>query len=665
MDQPPTITVPQGQTFNVFLNGDLVFDGPYSQGTVSDVSDSVANGRGGVLGVRDVAGSRQPPEPPNERPLIAGLIVAFLLAVECAASFAAWRFNYAPALGQPFAVVAVAWRSRLGALALLLFGSGITAVVARKAYRLGGVLCALAIPFVVGATGRLYSPMQLIGWQLRSASSTTTSVLRQAWAIAAGVALGSSFLLIAAWRRRGTSSPTMSHGSAYWGSPTLLMSDRGVLVGRHDDQTLRLGGEGHILTVAPTRSGKGVSCVIPNLLDHPGSALITDPKGENYAVTARWRRSAGHDVHALDPFELVGELASYNPLDLVDANSLDAVDDARMLADMLVLPEGKESGDQSFWNEEARGLLTGLILHVASSDRPETRTLAEMRDLLTLAPESFRTLLTTMSNSEAAGGLVSRAAARLLQKADRERSGVISTAQSHTHFLDSPRMKRVLGTSTFDFSSLKRESTTVYLVLPPDRIDGYARWLRLMIACGLLAVTRTAGQPRERVLFLLDEFAHLRRMHPVQRDIGLAGGYGVRFWLVLQDLSQLRSTYGDTWPTFLANVDLLQAFGTSDWDTAEYLSKMTGESTIRVASENHSKGVSRGRNANHQEGAGSSTSEAGRRLMFPDEVRRLPRDQQLLFVKGMAPMLSERVNYLTDVEFSARANSNPLYAPVG
>jgi type IV secretion system protein VirD4 len=369
-------------------------------------------------------------------------------------------------------------------------------------------------------------------------------------------------------------------------------------------------------------------------------------------------------VHALDPFGLVDQLATYNPLDLVDITGPDAADDARMLADMLVLSEGKEGGDQSFWNEEARGLLTGLILHVASSPQPELRTLTEVRDLLTQPPDSFQTLLKSMAKSPAAGDLVARAAARIMQKADRERSGVISTAQSHTHFLDSPRMKRVLGSSTFDFASLKRDLATVYLILPTDRIDSYARWLRLMIACGLLAVTRTRGQPKERVLFLLDEFAHLRRMHPVQRDIGLAGGYGVRFCLVLQDLSQLRSTYGDTWQTFLANVEMLQAFGTSDWDTAEYISKMTGEATIHVASENRSTGISRGRNAHRQHGVGRSTAEAGRRLLFPDEIRRLPRDQQLLFIKSMPPLLTHRVNYLTDQAFAARAEPNPLYRPV-
>ncbi|HUE97136.1 MAG TPA: type IV secretory system conjugative DNA transfer family protein [Longimicrobiaceae bacterium] len=138
---------------------------------------------------------------------------------------------------------------------------------------------------------------------------------------------------------------------------------RGLLLGRQGERLLRLAGEGHVLTVAPTPSGKGVSSVIPNLLDHPGSVLVTDPKGENYAVTARWRRDVGHPVYPFDPFQIARGDATYNPLDLINVASPEAVDDARLFADMLVLA-GVREDEQAFWNEEARGVLTGLILQV-------------------------------------------------------------------------------------------------------------------------------------------------------------------------------------------------------------------------------------------------------------------------------------------------------------
>src|SRR5260370_23488985 len=148
---------------------------------------------------------------------------------------------------------------------------------------------------------------------------------------------------------------------------------------------------------------------------------------------------------AFDPFGVVvaeGERRSYNRVALIDTKLDDALDDASLLAEMLVLTEGRGAlyPDQAFWNDEARALLTGLILHAAASTDPKERTLIHVRELLTLPPDGFANLLRDMQASQAAQHLVARAATRHLQKADRERSGVVSTAQIHTHFLTRPTM---------------------------------------------------------------------------------------------------------------------------------------------------------------------------------------------------------------------------------
>ena len=78
------------------------------------------------------------------------------------------------------------------------------------------------------------------------------------------------------------------------------------------------------------------------------------------------------------------------------------------------------------------------------------------------------------------GQLRCRAANRFLGKADREAASVMSNAQRHTHFLDSPRIARVLSRSDFHFSELRHRITSVFLVLPPNRMDAYSRWLRLL-----------------------------------------------------------------------------------------------------------------------------------------------------------------------------------------
>ncbi len=608
---------------------------------------------------------RRVPQVRDDRPRVFFLALGLALALSTATQYAAWQLAFSQSLGPPLFVPTARVTQLLRTVAVIGTGAGVSILLFPCCRRAAPLLLLLALCAAVGSVGPIYAPYQVMVWQ---ATVTTLPgarrVLQAAWIVAGSMALTIAVLVKVSWRSGRDPPPSQSHGSAHWGSGAVLHRDAGLLLGRQGARLLRLAGEGHVLTVAPTRSGKGVSAVIPNLLDYPGSVLVTDPKGENFAVTVRRRRELGQVVHAFDPFGIVGGLASFNPLDIIDASGLDAVDDARMIADMLVVPEGRQ-GEQSFWNEEARGVLTGLILHVAANSPRELRTLTYVRALLTLAPEPFAELLVQMRDSPAVGGLVARAAARLLQKADRERSGVISTAQSHTHFLDSPRMARVLGRSTIDLAVLKRRAASIFLVLPPDRLESYARWQRLMIACSLLAMTRTPGQPGHRVLFLLDEFPHLGKMGPVQRDIGLVGGYGARFWLMVQDLSQLRTTYGDAWPTFLANADALQAFGTNDWETAEYLSKMSGEATIRIDSENQSASVSHGSHWQRQQGSAFTTAEKGRRLLLPDEVRRLPREAQLLFVKGSAPLLVERLDYLRDPEFADRADSNPLYDGVG
>jgi type IV secretion system protein VirD4 len=578
-----------------------------------------------------------------------------LVATASGTQYVAWRLGFSSTLGVRF-MPGRPLAEGLWIVAVLSALAAIVATVRRRDWWVCGMAFFLSLSawLASGGAGPLYPPHQIFVWYGRFGH--VSSVFGPAWGVVVSVALFGGVVVSRAWRVLGPGH-SEAHGSAQWGDARELKGDRGFLVGR-DGRMLRFKGEGHLLTVAPTRSGKGVSAVIPNLLDHPGSIVVTDPKGENYAVTSRWRRDLGHTVVALDPFEQVEGDGCYNPLDLIDPERPDAVDDARLLADMLVVPEVRE---EPFWSEEARGLLTGLILHVATAVPQEIRTLALVRELLTLPPAGFAGLLSEMQQNQASCGLVARAAARLLQKADKERSGVISTAQSHTHFLDSPHMSRVLGASTIDLSALKTDRLSLYLILPTERLDGYARWLRLMIASALVGVTRARGRSRQRVLFLLDEFAHLGRLRPVQQGIGLAGGFGVTFWLIVQDFSQLKTAYGEAWPTFLANVDVLQAFGVNDWETAEHLSKLTGEATIVVESHSRSRGEGRSALEGGHRGAAWTRSEIGRRLLLPDEVRRLPRTTELLFVRGRAPLCRARVNYLSDPEFRGRAERNPLY----
>jgi type IV secretion system protein VirD4 len=481
----------------------------------------------------------------------------------------------------------------------------------------------------------VFWPMTITGWIIGASD----------WSNRTGIKL---------WGRR----PSDSHGSARFATRkerAAFEGSDGLLIGRDLDtgKLLRYEGPAHLLTLAPTRAGKGVGTVIPNLLLAERSVLVIDPKGENAKIAGEARKRFGA-VHILDPFGVTGLPASaYNPLGRLDAESPDLGEDAASLAEALVMdPPGQQS--EAHWNEEAKALLSGLIMFAVAHEDQDRKTLATVREYLTLPPEKFRALLELMQGTDAAGGLIARAANRFLGKSDREAASVMSSAQRHTHFLDSPRIVAATARSDFQFAGLRHDLTSIFLVLPPNRLDAYSRWLRLLVAQALQDIARDAeaaqagsARLKQPALFLLDEFAALGRLEAVERAMGLMAGYGLQLWPILQDMSQLKDLYGARANTFVANAGVLQTFGVNDFETAKWLSQMIGRETTGYRTESHKPG----------DAPSTSYNVTARDLMTPDEIMQIPPHVQLLRVQGKPVIIARKLRYFADKEFDG------LYPP--
>lgn len=472
--------------------------------------------------------------------------------------------------------------------------------------------------------------------------------------------------------------PLGSHGSARWGTVDEIRQGGhlvapgkpgGFALGRVPDALAGMDARfrfvGHVVTVAPTGSGKGIGAVIPNLLDYPGSALVLDVKGENAAVTARARRALGQAVYSVDPFAVNGDGgAAFNVLDRLDVWNPDCVSESAILADALVIAESK--GDAVHFDESAKNFLQGLMLHVAGLDDTERRNLGELRRLLTAGEAEFFDVLGAMAADDtAAFGIPARAANTLMGMADKERGSVLSTARRNTAFLDDPRVSAALSRSDFDLSEIKATAMTVYLVMPANRIGPNARFLRLFISSVIAAITSSNVQPAHRVAFLLDEFGQLGYMKQIEDAVSLLRGYGLAFWVFIQDLSQLKGTY-PKWQTFLAN-SAKSFFGTDDYDTAKYISDSLGKATIEFETENTGKnsgsGLSGGGGSmNRGKSTGTSQQFTGRELLTPDEVMRLGPEHPIVLVRGERPYLLGRLNYLADSEYAGRFDANPYHS---
>jgi type IV secretion system protein VirD4 len=217
-----------------------------------------------------------------------------------------------------------------------------------------------------------------------------------------------------------------THGSARFAIDKevapLTRPGSGLLIGRDPKSKalMRYDGPAHLLTMAPTRTGKGVGTIIPNLLTADRSVICIDPRGENAKIAGRARQTFG-PVYVLDPFGITGRpSAAFNPLDTLDVDGLDVAEDASTLADALVFDEPGMSGE-AHWNEEAKALISGLLLTITAVEPGDRRHLGTLREYLTLAPGNFAALLRRMQETDAAAGLIARAANRHVGKSDRRR----------------------------------------------------------------------------------------------------------------------------------------------------------------------------------------------------------------------------------------------------
>jgi type IV secretion system protein VirD4 len=447
--------------------------------------------------------------------------------------------------------------------------------------------------------------------------------------------------------------------NATWlASATLAASDHWayqpgkVFLGSLGDRLLGVTDDRHLITIAGSRAGKGTSVVVPNLLLYPGSVLCVDPKGENARITAKRRMAMGQKVFALDPFETSGlPIASFNPLSIIDLDAETCVDDAALIADAIII---QETGTGQHFTAAARNWIRGLLLYIAAHEPPERRHLVRLRELLTLSGTEMSGLLERMIDSEAAYGVIARAGGAIAQKESRELSGVLSTAIEQTDFLDSPPMRKVLERSDFALTDLKRGNVTLFLCLPAGRMATHNRWLRIFINLVIEAMERS-GPAREKdhpVLVIMDEFPVLGHLESIEKASGMIAGFGVRLWPVIQDLSQLKRHYKESWETFMGNAGLLQAFGNADLTTLKYLSERLGQSTVITVSKGE---ISQSQAANGF--TGESVSQTLVPLMTPDEIGRYfsrRSGAQLLLWPGSHPIAADRVDYFSHPLFEGK-----------
>jgi type IV secretion system protein VirD4 len=508
----------------------------------------------------------------------------------------------------------------------------------------------------------VYLPWRLFEWWY-AYEAYAPDIFERAGALAAsgGIAGALFAVLNSVWRARQNQLVT-TYGSARWAThreiaAAGLFNANGVFLGRLDRRYLRHDGPEHVLSFAPTRSGKGVGLVLPTLLSWTSSAVVHDIKGENWQLTAGWRARFSHCL-LFDPTDM--RSARYNPL-LEVRKGPSEVRDVQNIADILVDPEGALER-RNHWEKTSHALLVGVILHVLYAEKE--KTLARVTEILSDPSQSFEKTLRIMMATNHIGTpeapkvhpVVAATARELLNKSENERSGVLSTAVSFLALYRDPVIARNTAACDWRIDDLVSadKPVTLYLVVPPSDISRTKPLIRLVlnqIGRRLTETLDAAGGTlkKRQLLLMLDEFPALGRLDFFESTLAFMAGYGIRAYLIAQSLNQIAKAYGDN-NAILDNCHVRIAFAANDERTAKRISDALGTATELRAQRNY---------AGHRLAPWLghvmvSRQETARPLLTPGEVMQLPQDEAIVLVSGLPPVRAKKLRHYEDENFVSR-----------
>ncbi len=426
--------------------------------------------------------------------------------------------------------------------------------------------------------------------------------------------------------------------------------------------------ENHTLIVAKTGTGKGTRIIVPTLIRAmKTSAFVIDPKGENAAITAR-ARALHNNVIIMDPWRELGDTyqrlgfppATFNPLDILNVKDPNCVALAQSMGDSMSPSVGQR---EPFWAKSAANIIAAVLLWLTDNEGlvlfadapPEEKTLARLSDILNRDRKSFtRDYVSKMAASQGPpqfGGAIRRLASPFLDMPDTTYGGVMGHIAQATSFLTDPQIQAATKTSSFSLADLtgagEDRPTTLYLVVPWDRIDIQKTWLRLMITSGMHIFKHKPPGAKYRCMFLIDEFPALGKLDDMPRDIATMRSAGVDFVLAVQSLTQIRDEYGPAADNIIGNCSYKYFCNVTDLPSAEYLSKTLGKKTIRIKNKGESSGESFGGQGHRSKSEGESVSysETGRELLTPDEVIHLGTNAAILLAPNTRPHYLRPVDY--------------------
>ena len=432
-----------------------------------------------------------------------------------------------------------------------------------------------------------------------------------------------------------------------------------ILIGRYRGDFLALPGQLSVMLSAPTRSGKGVGVVIPNLLNWPDSVVVLDIKGENFAVTAGYRARHGQEVYAFSPFDNQARSHRWNPLTAVRTSALHRVGDLLAIGQAFFPNDGVGTSSEAFFNDQARNLFLGLGLYLLETPGVP-RTIGELLRQSSGKGQPLKDHLTRAIAERRKEGIplsdeCSDALQRLLSNSENTLSSIVATMNAPLTIFADAIVDAATSADDFRLEDLRRRRMSIYVRIPPNRLANARPLLNLFFAQLVSLNTQQLPEhdPSLKVQCLLvnDEFAAMGRVGMISSAAAFLAGYNLRLLTVVQAMSQLDAVYGEKEArTFATNHGLQILFAPREQRDADEYSAMLGHFTERATS----RGRSRSFSQHGHTSVSRNESDQRRALLLPQEFKELGSERLVVIFENCKPILGEKIRYHREPVFKAR-----------
>jgi type IV secretion system protein VirD4 len=452
-----------------------------------------------------------------------------------------------------------------------------------------------------------------------------------------------------------------------------LLGNDGIIVGKRNGKFLLFGGTQHVILSAPTRSGKGIGIVIPNLLSWLYSVVVLDIKQENWGLTSKYRQMHGQKCYLFNPLAVDGRTHRYNPLGYVRDDENFRVDDVQKIANMLF---SNNTGDNAFWEGQARMLFVGIVLFLIETKahkygvghKDAKATFGEVLELSLKGgdPAEYFNVVTKSDEYHylslaCTQGLSNYAS----NESEKTRASIMANFRAKFELWMNPIVQKATAANDFDLQKIRKEKISIYIGVTPDNLGRVAPLLNLFFQ--QLIDLNTREQPSQdpsikyNCLLLMDEFTTIGKMDVLAKSIGYIAGYGLRMMPIIQSPSQMVEVYGkETAQTFQSNhaLSIIYPPKATETDIAESISKWLGYETVKGVSVSSPSGLFNGNRS-------KSESDQRRALLLPQEITSLGGDTELVVMENVLPIVAKKIQYYKDAVFVSRLKkASPTLAKI-